>query len=163
MVFGGHGVLLVTIGCVNIDAVRGRIGAVACGRFGFHEGPQATGDILDLNDATITSYIAADDLSVAGNIEHSAIQTLGSAGGNFLQGNVRIAGRRTIRLSWLRGSSDQFSWRVIAEEALAAFNAGFCENRPFCGIVLNDRSNRSLGGVFLNLLLELRVLLGFFL
>ena len=54
----------------------------------------------------------------------------------------------------------QFAGRVIVEKTLAALDAGFCENRPFCGIVLNDRSNRSLGGVFLDLLLELRILLG---
>jgi hypothetical protein len=163
VVFGGHGVLLVPVRGVHIDADGRGIGAVACGCFGFHEGPQALGDVLDLNDAAVLGHAAADDLSIPIDVEYSAIQTLGRSCGNFLQGNVRIASRRTIRLSWLCGSSDQFSWCVISEEALAAFNAGFCENRQFCGIILNDRSNRSLGGVFLDLLLELRVLLGFFL
>ena len=67
MVFSGHGVLLIAIGRVNIDAVRGKIGAVACGRFGFHEGPQATGDIVDLDDAAVCRYIAAHDLTVPVN------------------------------------------------------------------------------------------------
>ena len=154
--------MLVPIRGVHIDTDGRGVCAVACGCFGFHEGPQALSDILDLNDAAVFGHIAADDLSVAVNIEFRAIQTLGSAGGNFLQGNVGIAGRRTIRFFRLRLKRES-PWRVITKEALTAFNAGFCENRPFCGIVLNDRSNRSLGGVFFDLLLELRVLLGFFL
>ena len=75
------------------------------------------------------------------------------------EGDVRIAGGRTIRFSRLH-LKRELSWRIVGKKALAARHAGFGVDRPLCGLVLNDRSDRSLCGVFLDLLMELRVLLG---
>ena len=67
MVFGGHGVLLVTIGGIDIDADGRRVGAVALRGLRFYEAPQALGDIVDLDDAAVCRYIAAHDLTVPVN------------------------------------------------------------------------------------------------
>ena len=117
MVFGGHGVLLVAIGGIDIDADGRRVGTVALRGLGFHEGPQATGDILDFDNTAVFSHIAADDLAVAVNVEFRAIQTLGRSCGNLLQGNVGIAGRRIIRIRLWRVDS-KFPWRIIIKKRL---------------------------------------------
>ena len=64
VIFGSDRVLLVAVGGIDIDADGRRVGAVALRGLGFHEGPQALGDILDLNDSAILGHIAADDLTV---------------------------------------------------------------------------------------------------
>ena len=117
VVFGGHGVLLVPICGIHIDADGRGVGTVALRGLGFHEGPQALGDILDLNDSAILGHIAADDLSVAVNIEFRAIQTTGRSCGNLLQRNIRIAGRRIIRIRFWRVDS-KFPWRIIIKKRL---------------------------------------------
>ena len=159
VVFGGHGVLLVTIGRVNIDADGGRIGAVPGRSLCFYEAPQALGHIIDFDDATVFGHITADDLPVPVDVEYSAIQTGIRTRNDFFEGDVRIAGGRTIRFSRLH-LKRELSWRIVGKKALAARHAGFGVDRPLCGLVLNDRSDRSLCGVFLDLLMELRVLLG---
>jgi len=115
IVRSGNGILLVPVRGVHIDADGRGVCTVPCWRFGFHEGPQALGDILDLNDSTILGHIAADDLTVAVNIEFRAIQTTGRFCGNFLQGNVGIAGRipRNRRLIY-----HQIARAIIIEEGL---------------------------------------------
>ena len=64
MVFGGHGILLIAIGRVNIDAVRGGVQGIPLRSFHLHECPQALGDVLYLNDAAVFRHVAADDLTV---------------------------------------------------------------------------------------------------
>ena len=159
VVFGGHGILLIAIGRVNIDAVRGGVQGIPLRSFHLHECPQALGDVLYLNDAAVFGHIAAYDLTVPVDVEYSAIQTGIRTRNDFFEGDVRIAGGRTIRFSRLY-LKRELSWRIVGKKALAARHAGFGVDRPLCGLVLNDRSDRSLCGVFLDLLMELRVLLG---
>ena len=156
MVFGGHGVLLVTIGGIDIDADGSGVSAVALRGLGFHEGPQATGDILDFDNTAVRCYIAAYNLTVAVNIEFRAIQTLGGAGGNFLQGNVGIAGRisRNRRLIY-----HQIARAIIIEEGLVLAIARKSKYRPFCAVILHDGRYYALCSIRFDLTLKFGILL----
>lgn len=83
----------------GIDADGSGLGTEACRSFGFHKGPQALGDVLHLDDAAFFGHIAADDLTVAVDVESCAIQSTGRSGGHLSQGDVRISrrGSRLIR------------------------------------------------------------------
>ena len=159
VIFGSDRVLLVTIGGIDIDADGRRVGAVALRGLGFHEGPQALGDILDLNDSAILGHIAADDLTVAVNIKFCAIQTTGRSCGNLPQRNISVP---SWRLSRLRCIGDEFSRRIIVKESLTPLNAGFRVDRPFCSFIFYHSGDDALFCVFFNLALKFCVFLGLF-
>lgn len=73
-VAGGNSVLLVTVGHVHIDAVGGGVQGIPLRSFHLHECPQTLGDILYLDNAAVFGHITADDLTVAVDVEHSAIK-----------------------------------------------------------------------------------------
>ena len=159
VIFGSDRVLLVAVGGIDIDADGRRVGAVALRGLGFHEGPQALGDILDLNDSAILGHIAADDLTVAVNIKFCAIQTTGRSCGNLPQRNISVPSRR---LSRLRCIGDEFSRRIIVKESLTPLNAGFRVDRPFCSFIFYHSGDDALFCVFFNLALKFCVFLGLF-
>ena len=63
-VAGGNSVLLVAIGGIDIDAVRGGVQGITLRSFHLHECPQALGDVLYLDNAAVFGHIAAHDLTV---------------------------------------------------------------------------------------------------
>ena len=159
VIFGSDRVLLVAIGGIDIDADGRRVGAEALRSLGFHEGPQALGDILDLNDSAILGHIAADDLTVAVNIKFCAIQTTGRSCGNLPQRNISVP---SWRLSRLRCIGDEFSRRIIVKESLTPLNTGFRVDCPFCSFILYHSGDDALFCVFFNLALKFCVFLGLF-
>ena len=159
VIFGSDRVLLVAIGGIDIDADGRRVGAEALRSLGFHEGPQALGDILDLNDSAILGHIAADDLTVAVNIKFCAIQTTGRSCGNLPQRNISVPSWRLSRLGCI---GDEFSRRIIVKESLTPLNAGFRVDRPFCSFIFYHSGDDALFCVFFNLALKFCVFLGLF-
>ena len=159
VVFSGHGVLLVPVRGVNIYTNGRGIRAVACRRFGFHEGPQALGDILGLDDAAITSYIAADNLTVAVNIEFRAIQTTSRSCGNLPQRNISVPSRRSRIITVLRFILyHQLTRTIIVEEGLVLAIARKSKYRPFCSIIFNYGGDLSSRCIFCDLTLKFGIL-----
>ena len=159
VIFCHNGILLVAIGGIDIDADGGGISTVPCRRFGFHERPQALGDILDLDDATIHRYLATNDLTVMVDIEFRTIQTTGCSSSDLFQSNVSVTRRRLIRFI-ARSVGNELSRRVVVKERLAALDTGLCVDRPFGSIIFYNSSDDPLGSVFFDLLLEFSVFLG---
>ena len=159
VVFSGHGVLLVAIGGIDIDADGRRVGAVALRGLGFHEGPQALGDVLDLNDATVFGHITADDLTVAVNIEFRAIQTTGRSCGNLPQRNISVPSRRSRIITVLRFILyHQLTRTIIVEEGLVLAIARKSKYRPFCSIIFNYGGDLSSRCIFCDLTLKFGIL-----
>ena len=159
IIFCHNGILLVAIGGIDIDADGGGISTVPCRRFGFHERPQALGDILDLDDATIHRYLATNDLTVVVDIEFRTIQTTGCSSSDLFQSNVSVTRRRLIRFI-ARSVGNELSRRVVIEERLSALDTRFRVDRPFGSIIFYNSSDDPLGSVFFDLLLEFSVFLG---
>ena len=134
----------------------GGVQSITLQSFHLHECPQTLGDILYLNDAAITSYIAADDLTVAVDVEHSAIQTMGSPGNHLLERDVAITGngRRRIVTAFRLIIRHNLTGCVIGKEALAASGSGSGKNGPLARHVLHDGCLLALRGIFLDLFLK---------
>ena len=129
----GNSVLLVTVGHIHIDAVRGGVQGITLRSFHLHECPQALGDVLYLDNAAVFGHITANDLTVQVDVEHSTIQTSIRSCNDFFEGDVRITGRRIIRFLRGRDLTDlQFAGRIVREKTLAAGHTGFGIDRPFC-------------------------------
>ena len=158
----GNSVLLVTVGHVHIDAVRGGVQGITLRSFHLHECPQALGDVLYLDNTAVFGHITADDPTITVDVEYGTIQTGIRSCNDFFEGDVRIAGRRIIRLFRGRSLTDlQFAGRIVREKTLAAGHAGFGIDRPFCGLIFHHSSDDTLGSVVFDLLLIFRVFLGF--
>ena len=140
-----------------------RVQGETCRSFSFHEGPQAFGDIVDFNDASIGCHIAADDLAVPIDVIDSAVQTSVGPCGNLSESDVAVAGYgRFIRVTGLRQLIRyDLSCGVISCERLPAGDAGGCQHRPLGTVILHDGCLKALGCVFLYLCLQLCVLVGF--
>ena len=162
-VAGGNSVLLVTVGHVHIDAVGGGVQGIPLRSFHLHECPQTLGDILYLDNAAVFGHITADDLTVAVDVEHSAIQTMGSPGNHLLERDVAITGngRRRIVTAFRLIIRHNFTGCVIGKEALAASGSGSGKNGPLARHVLHDGCLLALRGIFLDLFLKFRILLSF--
>ena len=165
LVGGRYRVSLIPIGHIYIDTVGRGVQGIAFGSLYLHKGIERSRDSADCDIASARSHIAADDLAVTVDVEHGAIQTAGGAIRHLAEGDGTIAGRR-LRV---RGRiipalgfipNHQLSGEVAVEEGLAATDAGFGINSPFGAVILYHRGNHALGGVFLDLLLIGRILLG---
>ena len=143
--------------------MRGGVQGITLRGFHLHECPQALGDVLYLNDAAITSYIAADNLTVPVDVEHSAIQSTGSPGNHLLERDVAITGNRRGRIvaAFRLIVRHNLTGCVIGKEALAASGSGSGKNGPLARHVLHDGCLLALRGIFLNLFLKFRILLSF--
>lgn len=157
----GNCVLLVAIGDIHIDAVGCGVQGIALRGLPLHEGPKARCDIVHLDDTAARSHIAADDLSVPVDVVDSAVQAPCGACGSFLEGDVSIPGhRRRVVISSGGVACHDLAAAVIGEKALAAGDAGGCQDRPLIGVILHDGCLNTLSGIFLHLGLEFRVLIG---
>ena len=162
-VAGGNSVLLVAIGHVHIDAVRGGVQGIPLRSFHLHECPQALGDVLYLDNAAVFGHITADDLTIPVDVEHSAIQTMGSPGNHLLERDVAITGngRRRIVTAFRLIICHNLTGCVIGKEALAASGSGSGKNGPLARHVLHDGCLLALCSIFLDLFLKFRILLSF--
>ena len=162
-VAGGHGVLLIAIGHIHIDAVRGGVQGITLRSFHLHECPQTLGDVLYLDNAAVFGHITANDLTVAVDVEHSAIQALSSPGNHLLERDVAITGngRRRIVAAFRLIVRHNLTGCVIGKEALAASGSGSGKNGPLARHVLHDGCLLTLRGIFLDLFLKFRILLSF--
>ena len=158
VVLGSHGVLLVSIGRVHIDADGRGVCTVPRGRFDFGKGPEALGNVFYLDDAAVFSHIAADNLTVTVDVEFCTVQPAGRSGSYLFQSNVSITRRRAIRIR-LRSVDNEFSGSVIVEKRLIPAVARKGKHSPLCAIVLNNGRNYALLGICFDLTLECRVLL----
>ena len=59
-----------------------------------HKGPQALGDVIDLDIPPAGGHIAADDLAVQIDVVDRAIQAAVGASGHLAEGDVAISGWR---------------------------------------------------------------------
>ena len=84
VVLGSHGVLLIAIGRVHIDADGRRVCTVPRGRFDFDKGPEALGNVLYLDNTAVFGHIAADNLTVTVDQEAGTIQSARCSCGDLL-------------------------------------------------------------------------------
>ena len=127
-----------------------------------HKGPKPFGDVVDLNVAPAGGHIAADDLAVQVDVIDGPIQAPVRAGNDLLEGDVGIAGRGRRFLRVLSRLSGRYylAVRVIGKKRLPPGHTGGGQHRPLGALILHDGGADALGGVFLDLPLEFRILIG---
>ena len=160
LILGGDGVLAVPVGDADIDAV-GRGGqSIALRGLLLHKGPKPFGDIVDLDVSPAGGHIAAGDLAVQIDVIDSTVQAMVRTGDDLLEGDIGIPGRESRFLARLSRRHD-FAVRMIGKKRLPPRHAGGGQHRPLGDLILHDGGVDALGGVFLHLGLQFRVLVGF--
>ena len=159
---GRHHVLLVPVRHIHIDTVGRGVQGIALRGLHLHEGPEACGDVVDLDDAPAGGHIAADDLPIPIDVVNGTVQAPVCPGNDLLEGNVTIPGHGSGRIVPALGLivRHHLAGAVIGEKALAASGAGDGEDGPLGGFILHDGCLLTLCGILLYLLLEAGVLVG---
>ena len=143
--------------------MRGGVHGITLRSFHLHECPQALGDVLYLDNAAVFGHITANDLTVAVDVEYSAIQSTVSPGNHLLERDVAISsnGRGRIVAAFRLIVRHNLTGCVIGKEALAASGSGSGKNGPLARHVLHDGCLLALCSIFLDLFLKFRILLSF--
>ena len=160
LILGGDGVLAVPVGDADIDAVGRGVQSIALRGLLLHKGPKPFGDIVDLDVPPAGGHIAAGDLAVQIDVIDSTVQAMVRTGDDLLEGDIGIPGRESRFLARLSRRHD-FAVRMIGKKRLPPRHAGGGQHRPLGDLILHDGGVDALGGVFLHLGLQFRVLVGF--
>ena len=160
LVSNGDGVLLIAVGNADVDAVGRRVQGIARRGLLLYKGPQALGDIVDLDVSPSGGHIAANDLAVQVDVIDGPVQALVGTGDDLLEGDVAIASGRRIIVILRFIICDNLTAAVVGEEGLPPGDTGGGQHRPLGTLVLHDGGVDALGGVFLDLPLEFGILIG---
>ena len=118
---------------------------------------------MDLDVPSAGGHIAADDLAVQVDVVDCPIQAPVRAGDDLLEGDVTISGgeRRFLRVLSRLSGRYHLAVGMIGKKRLPPGHAGGGQHHPLGALILHDGGADALGGVFLHLGLQFRVLVGF--
>ena len=147
----------VTLSIAMSKAMNRPLLSVLAGGFGGSNSAAGAGEGLE----GTMKETSADDLAVQVDVVDRAIQSPVRTSDDLLEGDVAIASGRRIIVILRFIICDNLTAAVVGEEGLPPGDTGGGQHRPLGALILHDGGVDALGGVFLHLGLQFRVLVGF--